>query len=111
MVPRPQSARSRIGRSHQAYPNSKLTEKNSQRGMSEPENEASSGDNRGFRFFFWLSASLFILAGANWLFNDFIGISNLIGVSGPASYLLGIFVLILPILMVAMLLSAAYRGV
>src|SRR5213080_3575671 len=60
---------------------------------------------RGFRFFFWVSASLFVLAAANWVFNFFIAIS------GSISYLLEIGVLILGILFVAAFLNAVYNGV
>lgn len=60
---------------------------------------------RGFRFFFWLSASLFLLAAANWTFGTFIGISGL------ASFLWGIVILLLSILLVATLLMSAYHGV
>src|SRR5437867_4131018 len=72
---------------------------------------------RGFRFFFWVSASLFILAAANWTFNSFIGISNLVsnsfgfGVSNAVSYLLGVGILILAIFFVAAFLNAVYNGV
>ena len=72
---------------------------------------------RGFRFFFWVSASLFILAAANWTFNSFIGISNLVsnsfglGVSNATSYLLGVGILLLAIFLVAAFLNAAYAAV
>lgn len=62
----------------------------------------SDAPHRGFRFFFWVSATLFFLAGANWLFNLYIGIS------GSISYLLGLAVLIFAIFLVAGLLNAAY---
>ena len=72
---------------------------------------------RGFRFFFWVSASLFILAAANWIFNTFIGISNLVsnslgfGVSNATSYLLGVGILLLAILFVASFLNLVYNAV
>ncbi len=63
------------------------------------------GGDRGIRFFFWLSASLFLLAAANWTFNTFIAIS------GQTSYAWGIVVLLLAILLTATLLMSAYHGV
>src|SRR2546425_9287553 len=69
---------------------------------------------RGFRFFFWVSASLFILAAANWIFNDFIAISNLLtkslglSVSDSISYALGVGILLFAIVLVALLLNLAY---
>ena len=57
---------------------------------------------RGIRFFLWVSATLFILAGANWLFNDFIAISN------STSFWVGIGVLMLSIVLVGALLNVAY---
>ncbi len=73
--------------------------------------------DRGFRFFFWVSASLFVLAAANWIFNTFIGISNLVsnslgfGVSNATSYLLGVGILLLAILFVAAFLNLVYNAV
>src|SRR5439155_25486575 len=77
----------------------------SKRDQSYFEDMASDKKVRGFRFFFWVSASLFVLAAANWVFNFFIAIS------GSISYLLGIGVLILGILFVAAFLNAVYNGV
>src|SRR5438309_11831589 len=71
--------------------------------MSESKDEKRSvAPHRGFRFFFWVSATLFFLAGANWLFNLYIGIS------GQVSYLAGVGVLLLAIFLVAGLLNFAY---
>src|SRR5438552_13305450 len=60
---------------------------------------------RAFMFFFWVSASLFILAAANWAFNKFIDLSTLVS-SGWS-----IVVLFLAILFVAAFLNAVYNGV
>src|SRR5437016_9244298 len=60
---------------------------------------------------------LFILAAANWIFNTFIGISNLVsnslgfGVSNATSYLLGVGILFLAILFVASFLNLVYNAV
>ena len=71
--------------------------------MSESKDEKRSvAPHRGFRFFFWVSATLFFLAGANWLFNLYIAIS------GSISYLAGLGVLLFAILLVAGLLNFAY---
>src|SRR5438876_2728232 len=72
---------------------------------------------RGFRFFFWVSASLFVLAAANWIFNDFIGLSNVVsnslglGVSNAISYLIGVGILFLAIFFVASFLNLVYNTV
>src|SRR5713101_6120089 len=74
--------------------------------MSESKDEKRSVEpRRGFRFFFWVSATLFFLAGANWLFNLYIAIS------GSVSYLWGVAVLIFSFFLLALLLNTAYTFV
>src|SRR5439155_26622371 len=77
----------------------------SKRDQSYFEDMASDKKVRGFMFFFWVSASLFILAAANWAFNKFIDLSTLVS-SGWS-----IVVLFLAILFVAAFLNAVYNGV
>lgn len=74
--------------------------------MSESKDEKRSvPPQRGFRFFFWVSATLFFLAGANWLFNLYIAIS------ASTSYFVGLGVLLFSIFLVAVLLNVAYTFV
>ncbi len=59
----------------------------------------------GFSFFVWVSASLFILAAANWTFNKFIDLFT------SVSIWWGMVVLFLAIFLIAAFLYAAYNAV
>ena len=69
------------------------------------ESMASDKKVRGFSFFFWVSASLFILAAANWTFNKLIDLSTLVSLGWS------IVVLFLAILFVAAFLNLTYNAV
>jgi hypothetical protein len=84
--------------------------------MSASKDEKRSAEpHRGLRFFFWVSVALFVVASANWIFNDFIGISialaNFLGTGSATYWVWSAVILMLAIILVAQFLNLTYTFV